>query len=63
MKQADKMLKYLAYTKNYVIVFNYQTNNSNIIFIKFSEASFADDLNIRQNFNNYCFEFFDEMID
>ena len=63
MKQADKMLKYLAHTKNYVIVFNGQTNNSNTIFLNFSDASFADDLNTRQNFNDYCFKLFDDMID
>ena len=62
MKQVDKMFKYLIYTKNYVIVFNDQTNNSNIIFLNFSNASFANDLNIRQNFNNYCFKLFDDII-
>ena len=63
MKQVDKMLKYLIYTKNYVIVFNDQTNNSNTIFLNFSNVSFADDLNIHQNFNDYCFKFFNDMID
>ena len=63
MKQVDKIFKYLTHTKNYVIVFNDQTNNSNIIFLNFLNVSFADDLNTRQNFNNYCFKFFDDMID
>ena len=63
MKQVDRVLRYLIYTKNFVIVFNNQINSSNIIFIKFSNASFADDLNIRQKFNDYYFKFFDEMID
>ena len=63
MKQVDKMLKYLTNIKNYVTVFNDQTNNSNIIFIKFLDTSFADDLNICQIFNDYCFKIFDEMID
>ena len=47
MKQVDRMFRYLIYTKNYIIVFNDQINNSNIIFIKFLNVSFADDLNIR----------------
>ena len=63
MKQIDKMLRYLTHTKNYVIVFNDQTNNLNIMIIKFSDALFADDSNISQNFNKYCFKLFDEMID
>ena len=56
------MFKYLTSTKNYIIVFNDQINNSNIKFIKFSNASFVNDLNIRQSFNNYCFKFFHERI-
>ena len=63
MKQVDRIFKYLTHTKNYIIVFNDQTNNSNIIFMKFLNASFADDLNIRQNFNNYYFKLLDEIID
>ena len=63
MKQTDRVFRYLAYIKNYAIVFNGQTNISDIIFIEFSNALFADDLNIRQNSNDYCFKLFDEMID
>ena len=63
MKQVNRMFKYLAHIKNYVIVFNDQTNNSDIIFINFSDVSFANDLNIRQSFNDYCFKLFDDMID
>ena len=63
MKQINQMLKYLTHIKNYVIVFNDQANNSNIIFIDFSDVSFANDLNIRQSFNDYCFKLFDDMID
>ena len=47
MKQVDKMFKYLTYTKNYVIVFNDKTSNLNIIILNFSNALFADNLNIR----------------
>ena len=57
------MLKYLIYIKNYVIVFNNQANNLNVIFIIFSNVFFANDLNIRQIFNDYCFEFFNDLID
>ena len=63
MKQINRVLKYLIYIKNYVIILNDQTNNSNIIFINFSNISFANDLNIFQNFNDYCFKLFDDMID
>ena len=63
MKQINRVLKYLTHIKNYVIVFNDQANNSNIIFINFSNVSFANDLNTRQSFNDYCFKFFDDMID
>ena len=48
--------------KNYVIVFNDQTNNLNTIFLNFSNALFADDLNIRQSFNDYCFKLFNGII-
>ena len=63
MKQMNRTLRYLIHTRNYVIVFNDQTNNSNIIFIKFFDVSFVDNVNIRQNSNNYCFKFFDDFID
>ena len=63
MKQVDKVLRYLTHTKNYVIIFNDQINNLNTIFLNFSDVSFADDLNIRQSFNDYYFKFFDDMID
>ena len=63
MKQADRMFRYLTHMKNYVIIFNNQINNSNIISIKFLDTSFANDLNTRQNFNNYYFKLFNEMID
>ena len=63
IKQTNRMLKYLIHIKNYVIVFNDQANNSNIIFINFSDVSFANDLNTRQSFNDYCFKLFNDMID
>ena len=63
MKQVDKVFRSLTHTKNYVIIFKDQTNNSNIIFIKFLNTSCTNDLNIRQSFNDSCFNFFDEMID
>ena len=47
IKQINRVLKYLTHIKNYVIVFNDQANNLNIIFIDFSDVSFANDLNIR----------------
>ena len=62
-KQTNRTLKYLTHTKNYVIIFDDQINNTNIIFLNFSNVSFVDDINIRQNFNEYCFKFFDDFID
>ena len=62
-KQTNRTLKYLTHTKNYIIVFNDQINNTNIIFLKFFDVSFANDINIRQNSNDYCFKLFDDFID
>ena len=62
-KQTNRTLKYLIYTKNYVIVFDDQINSTNIIFLNFFNVSFANDINIRQNSNNYCFKLFDDFID
>ena len=63
MKQTNRTLKYLAHIKNYVIVYNDQTNQKNIIFMKFFDVSFADDINTRQSSNEYCFKLFDDLID
>ena len=63
MKQTNRTLKYLTHIKNYVIVYNDQTNNENIIFIDFFDVSFVDDINIRQSSNEYCFKLFDDLID
>ena len=62
-KQTIRTLKYLTHIKYYVIVYKNQTNHEIIIFLNFSNASFANDLNIRQNSNEYCFMFFDDFID
>ena len=62
-KQTNRTLKYLTHTKNYVIIFDDQTNNTNIIFLNFFDVSFVDDINTRQNFNEYCFKLFDDFID
>ena len=63
MKQTNRTLKYLTHIKNYVIVYNDQTNNENIIFIDFFDVLFVDDINIRQNSNEYCFKLFNDLID
>ena len=63
MKAVNKMLKYLAHIRNYKIVFNVQAININCIFFESSDASFADDIKTRYNFQKYCFKLFDEMID
>ena len=59
----DKMFKYLIHIKDYEIIFNAQTINSNCIFFKSLNASFANDLKTRYNSQKYCFKLFDEMID
>ena len=46
-KQTIRTLKYLTHIKYYVIVYKNQTNHEIIIFLDFSNASFANDLNIR----------------
>ena len=63
MKQTNRTLKYLAHTKNYIIVYNEKTSNSDVIFLNFFDVSFANDINIRQNSNDYCFKLFDDFID
>ena len=63
IEQVDRVFRYLVHTKNYAFVFNGEVSNLNTIFLDSSDVSFADDLNIRQSFNDYCFKFFDGMID
>ena len=63
MKQTNRTLKYLTHTKNYVIVYNEKTSNSDVIFLNFFDVSFANDINTRQSSNDYCFKFFDDFID
>ena len=62
-KQTSRTLEYLTQIKFYVIVYKNQTNNIIVIFLNFSNASFANDLNIRQSSNKYCFMLFDDFID
>ena len=62
-KQADRTLKYLAHTKNYVIIYNEQATNSNIIFLNFFNVFFVNNVNTRQSFNNYYFKLFNDLID
>ena len=62
-KQANRTLKYLTHIKFYVIVYKNQTSNIIVIFLESSNASFANDLDIRQNSNEYCFKLFDDLID
>ena len=63
MKQTNRTLEYLAHTKNYVIVYNEEASNSDVIFLNFFDVSFANDINTRQNSNDYCFKLFDDLID
>lgn len=63
MSQADRVLEYLAHTKNYAIVYYGQAIHSDTIFLASSDASFADDLDTRQSSHGYCFKLYDGMID
>ena len=60
---ADRVLRYLTHTKNYFIIFDFETEDSKTIFLKSSNALYADDLHTRRCFQRYCFKLFDEMID
>ena len=62
-KQTNWTLKYLIHTKNYVIIYNDQTSNADIIFLNFSNVFFANDIDTRQISNEYCFKLFDDFID
>ena len=47
IKQTNRTLIYLTHTKNYVIVYDDQASNTNIIFLNFFDVSFADDVDTR----------------
>ena len=63
MKAINKVLRYLAHTRSYGIVFNVQAINTNCIFFDSSDASFANDVETRYSSQKYCFKLFDGMID
>ena len=63
INQSNHTLKYLINTKNYVIVFDKQSVNSNIIFINSFDVSFANNEKTYQNLYKYCFCLFNDMID
>lgn len=62
-EQANRVLRYLAHTKHYAIVFDGQSTQSNTVFIASSDASFADDIDTRQSTHGYCFKLFNGLID
>ena len=62
-EQATRTLEYLTHIKYYVIVYKEQANHAIIIFLNSSNASFANDLDTRQNSNEYCFMLYDDLID
>ena len=63
LEAANRVLRYLAHTRSYGIVFNAQAINTNCIFFGSSDASFADDIETRYSSQGYCFKLFDGMID
>ena len=59
----DRLFRYLTHTKKFSIVFDLEVHDSKIVFLKFSNAFYDDDIYIRHNSQNYCFRFFNDMID
>ena len=60
---ADRVLRYLAHTKDYSIIFDPETENPKTIFLGSSDASYADDSHTRRSSQGYCFRLFNGMID
>ena len=56
------MFQYLIHIKDYVIIFDSKINDLKIIFLNFLDAFYADDVETRHNFQNYCFKLFNGLI-
>ena len=59
---ADRILFYLIIIKFFSIKFNVKIFDSQSIFLVSSDASYADDFQIRYNFQNYEFKLFVDLI-
>ena len=60
---ADRVFFYLITIKFFSIRFNARISDSQSIFFASSDASYADDFQIRYNFQNYEFKLFVDLID
>ena len=63
LEAADHVLRYLAHTKSYSIVFDAHDSDPKTIFLGSSDASYADDTETRHSSQGYCFRLFEGMID
>ena len=63
LNAADRVLRYLAHTKDYSIIFDPETEDPKTIFLGSSDAFYADDSHTRRSSQGYCFRLFNEMID
>ena len=59
----DKLLRYLTHTKKFFIVFNLEVHDFKTVFLKSSNIFYDDDIYIRHSSQDYCFRFFNDMID
>ena len=59
---ADRIFFYLIIIKFFSIKFNVKIFDSQSIFLVSSDASYADDFQIRYNFQNYEFKLFVDLI-
>ena len=59
----DRLFRYLIHTKKFYIIFDLEIHDSKTVFLKFSNAFYDDDIYIRHSSQNYCFRFFNDMID
>lgn len=60
---ANRVLLYLAHTRNLSIEYDAQTTNPRRIFLASSDASFANDPDTRQSSQGYAFMLFNGVID
>ena len=60
---ADRLLRYLAHTKDFSIVFDPEVHDPKTIFLGSSDASYGDDIYTRHSSQGYCFRLFNGMID
>lgn len=60
---SDRVFSYLVHIKNLLIRFDARVFDQQSIFLASSDASYADDLEIRYNSQNYDFMLFNGLVD